>query len=229
MCSSTIIITEKPAFKSKYFEQVREAEAEAWYQDMCFDGGVGHSGENVMKARFKDDLEKIIKKHPNVTLKQLYEDACYYPYKKKYFKKWKVQKSPGTVQNVLLSIVLDESDHSGGGKSSAILHELSTVLHTDIPKEKFLVVSLGLVVPPDHHLYQTTGKPTWTCNEKCLTKDDFTDETMLSADMGLYYDFTVNEATSRVSGYGQDGKISCPGLIGTDSNGKKIPGLNQGK
>ena len=59
--------------------------------------------------------------------------------------------------------------------------------------------------------------------------DDFTDETMLSADMGLYYDFTVNEATSRVSGYGEDGKISCPGLIGTDSNGDKIPGLNAGR
>ena len=65
---------------------------------MCFDGGVGHSGENAMKARFQDDWEKIKEKHPNVTLKQVYEDACYYPHRKKYFNNWgKQKKSSGTV------------------------------------------------------------------------------------------------------------------------------------
>ena len=58
--------------------------------------------------------------------------------------------------------------------------------------------------------------------------DDFTDETMLSADMGLYYDFTVDNNTSRVSGLGQDGSISCPGLVGKYPNGSDIPGLNKG-
>ena len=55
--------------------------------------------------------------------------------------------------------------------------------------------------------------------------DDFTDETMLSADMGLYYDFTVDNDTSRVSGLGQDGSISCPGLVGTYTDGKNISGV----
>ena len=35
--------------------------------------------------------------------------------------------------------------------------------------------------------------------------------------MGLYYDFTVNASTSRVSGYGEDGAtVSCPGLVGSE-------------
>ena len=46
---------------------------------------------------------------------------------------------------------------------------------------------------------------------------------MLSADMGLYYDFTVDKNTGRVSGYGdkrlkenegKDRPVSCPGLTG---------------
>ena len=57
----------------------------------------------------------------------------------------------------------------------------------------------------------------------CFTEDEFIDEVMLSSDMGLYYDFTVDKNTGRVSGYGdkrlkenegKDRPVSCPGLTG---------------
>ena len=57
--------------------------------------------------------------------------------------------------------------------------------------------------------------PTWVCDDRCVTPDDFVDDIMLSSDMGLYYDFTVDSETSRVSGYGVDGSVSCLGLVGS--------------
>ena len=55
---------------------------------------------------------------------------------------------------------------------------------------------------------------------------------MLSADMGLYYDFTVDEDTSKVSGYVKDENgdtvVSCPGLTGVDAKGNTA-GLNAGR
>ena len=39
----------------------------------------------------------------------------------------------------------------------------------------------------------------------------FVKESMLSLDMGLYYDFKTDNVTSRVEGFGVDGSLSCPG------------------
>ena len=36
---------------------------------------------------------------------------------------------------------------------------------------------------------------------------------MLNSDMGLYLDFTVDQATGRQLGYKEDGTVSCPGLV----------------
>ena len=57
------------------------------------------------------------------------------------------------------------------------------------------------------------GGPGWVCDNKCYTPDDFVDEVMLNSDMGLYLDFTVDQATGRQLGHGQDGTVSCPGLV----------------
>ena len=58
-----------------------------------------------------------------------------------------------------------------------------------------------------------TGGPGWTCGDVCYTPDDFVDEVMLNSDMGLYLDFTVDQATGRQLGYKEDGTVSCPGLV----------------
>ena len=41
-----------------------------------------------------------------------------------------------------------------------------------------------------------SGGPGWTCADACYTPDDFVDEVMLNSDMGLYLDFTVDQATA---------------------------------
>ena len=58
-----------------------------------------------------------------------------------------------------------------------------------------------------------SGGPGWTCADVCYTPDDFVDEVMLNSDMGLYLDFTVDQATGRQLGLGEDGTVSCPGLV----------------
>ena len=58
-----------------------------------------------------------------------------------------------------------------------------------------------------------SGGPGWTCADACYTPDDFVDEVMLNSDMGLYLDFTVDQATGRQLGLGEDGTVSCPGLV----------------
>ena len=57
------------------------------------------------------------------------------------------------------------------------------------------------------------GGPGWVCDNKCYTPDDFVDEVMLNSDLGLYLDFTVDPATGRQLGHGEDGTVSCPGLV----------------
>ena len=56
-------------------------------------------------------------------------------------------------------------------------------------------------------------KPTWECDDMCVRENGFIKDQMLSLDMGLYYDFTTNSNTSRVSGYTEDGSVSCPGKL----------------
>ena len=66
-------------------------------QDMCFDGGVGHSGETKMEEEFEDDWNEIKEKNKGISLRDVYEDACYNPGEKKYFDgkngrpKWETQ------------------------------------------------------------------------------------------------------------------------------------------
>ena len=46
----------------------------------------------------------------------------------------------------------------------------------------------------------------------CYTPDHFVDEVMLNLDMGLYFNFTVDQAMGRQFGYKEDGTLSYPGL-----------------
>ena len=77
---------------------------------MCYDGGVGHSGEKKMADEFngktgkESDYKRIRQKHPSVTVRDVYEDACYNPKEKKYFQgdDWPVQlkSTTGTIQTL---------------------------------------------------------------------------------------------------------------------------------
>ena len=72
---------------------------------MCYDGGVGHSGENKMAKEFKKDYEKLPEKErKRVTLRDFYEDACYNLKKKTYFpeSEWPAQLkyTTGTIQTL---------------------------------------------------------------------------------------------------------------------------------
>ena len=50
-----------------------------------------------------------------------------------------------------------------------------------------------------------------TCDLEGSENGRFVKESMLSLDMGLYYDFKTDNTTSRVEGFGVDGTLSCPG------------------
>ena len=70
------------------------------------------------------------------------------------------------------------------------------------------------------------GGPCWRCDDQCRTPNDFVDEIMLSSDMGLFLDFTVDNSTGRILGYGLDGSVSCPGLVDANTNAER---WNKGK
>ena len=83
----------------------------------------------------------------------------------------------------------------------------------ELNKEELMEKYKKTCLNPSHQ-HPDDNKPTWKCDDMCLEGSEngrFVKESMLSLDMGLYYDFKTDNVTSRVEGFGVDGSLSCPG------------------